>query len=201
MATQNELEATIARLQAEQRDIAQHGTLDTTRVDTVMSGDIDGEHGGLNLNIRDEAFECRHVDVSYQMMKFAVAQRKAQVVIPKGMPEGPRKTELETKRNAAGMTLMDIMLSTVMILLKPHERERFDTFMEDLGMSDNPLKPGEFQDAIGEVIAAAGGQEGKESKGGTTSSQSSYSSQTTNANYVDSSADKAGVADKLAANV
>lgn len=189
MATKAELERQIKELQAQ-----------VPTQDEPVSGTIDGAHDGLTLVIRDEEFECRRVDVSYQMMKFAVAQRKAQVVIPKGMPDGPRKKELEAKRNAAGMSLMDTMLSTVMILLKPHERERFDTFMEEIGMSDKPLLPGEFQEAIGEVIAAAGGQEGQGKAGGTTSSPSSSSSTTTNVTSVDFSQDKAGVTDKRPAN-
>lgn len=189
MATKAELERQIKELQSK-----------VTTEDEPMSGTIDGAHDGLNLYIRDEVFECRRVDVSYQMMKFAVAQRKAQVAIPKNMPDGPRKTDMEAKRNAAGMSLMDTMLSTVMILLKPHERERFDAFMEELGMSEKPLLPGEFQEAIGEVISSAGGQEGKDSKEETTSSHSSSSSQTTNVTSVDFSSDRAGVENKLPAN-
>lgn len=192
MATKAELERQIADLT---RQLPQE-----KRKDETLSGDIDGEHGGLNLTIRDEDFECRRIDVSYQMMKFAVAQRQAQVPIPKNMPDGPRKEELTAKRNAAGMSLMDTMLNTVMALLKPHERERFDEFMNDLAMSDHPLNPGEFQEAIGEVIAAAGGQQGKEKKEGTTYSPSSSSSTTTNASYVDYSSDKAGVMEKAPAN-
>ncbi len=165
-----------------------------------LSGDIDGEHDGLCLIVRGEAFECRRVDVSYQMMKFAVAQRKAQVNIPKNMPDGPRKEALKEQRNQAGLSLMDTMLSTVMILLKPHERERFDTYMEELGMSEKPLNPGEFQEAIGEVIAAAGGQDGRGKAEQTTSSHSYSSSQTMNENSVGISADKAGVMDKQPAN-
>lgn len=191
MATKAELERQIKELQAQ---------IPADKSEVIEPTSIDGEHGGLNLVIRDETFECRRVDVSYQMMKFAVAQRKAQVTIPKNMPDGPKKKEMEAKRNAAGMSLMDTMLSTVMALLKPHERDRFDEYMNDLAMSENPLKPGEFQEAIGEVIAAAGGQEGKEKKEETTSSPSSSSSQTTNVTSVDFSSDRAGVADKRPAN-
>lgn len=192
MATKAELEKQIAELQAKLPD--------TQKDQGVLSGDIDGAHDGLNLYIREEVFECRRIDVSYQMMKFAVAQRKAQVVIPKNMPDGPRKTELLEQRNAAGMSLMDTMLSTVMALLKPHERVRFDTYMEELALSDKPLNPGEFQEAIGDVIAAAGGQEGKGKAEGTTSSPSYSSLQTTTENSVDDSLHKVGVRDKYPAN-
>lgn len=189
MATKAELERQIKELQSQ-----------VVTEPEAMTGTIDGAHDGLTLVIRDEEFECRRVDVSYQMMKFAVAQRKAQVPIPKNMPKGPKREELEAKRNAAGMSLMDTMLSTVMILLKPHERERFDAFMEEIGMSEKPLLPGEFQEAIGEVISAAGGQEGKGSREETTSSPSSSSLPTTNVTSVDFSSDKAGVRDKRPAN-
>lgn len=192
MATKAELERQIAELQ--------NKLPDNISSDVLEADDIDGEHDGLTLMIRDEPFECRRIDVSYQMMKFAVAQRKARVVIPKNMPEGPRRTALEAQRNEAGMSLMDTMLSTVMALLKPHERDRFDSHMSDLAMSDEPLNPGEFQEAIGEVIAAAGGAEGKGKGGRTMSSPSSSSSQTTSENSSADSSVRDSVMDKAPAN-
>lgn len=180
---------------------AELARLEKTDTQEVQSGTIDGAHDGLTLNIREASFECRRVDVSYQMMKFAVAQKKASVVIPKGLDkESQRYKDLTEQRNEAGMLLMATMLETVTILLKPHERQRFDTYMSEVSMGDNPLNPGEFQDAIGEVIAAAGGQEGKEQKEQTTSSRSSSSSNLTNVSYAEDSSVKAGVQDKVPAN-
>lgn len=176
MATKAEMELELAQLRAK---VEQQNSTE------ALGGDIDGENDGLFLNIRDELFECRRIDVSYQMMKFAVAQRKANVNIPKNMPQGAARKALEEKRNQAGMSLMDTMLTTVLALLKPHERDRFDEFMNDLALSDNPLDPGEFQQQIGEVIAAAGGQKGKGRKAPITSSPSSSSSQTTSESLPD----------------
>lgn len=193
MATAKQVEARKAKLRAELEEM--------DRENNSLTGTIDGAHDGLTLNVRDESFECRHVDVSYQMMKFAVAQRKANVVIPTGLDkESQRYRDLSEQRNEAGMMLMATMLETVNILLKPHERQRFDTYMSEVSMSDSPLKPGEFQDAIGEVIAAAGGQQGKDEKGQTTSSPSYSSSTETSVSYVESSSEKAGVQDKVPAN-
>ncbi len=191
MATKAQMEMELAQLRKK---------LGTETTTDAQEGTIDGAHDGLNLYIRDEVFACRRVDVSYQMMMFAQAQRKAQVPIPKNMPDGPAKEALKDKRNQAGMSLMDTMLSTVQALLKPAERDRFHQFMMDISLTENPLKPGEFQEAIGEVISAAGGQQGKEKPGETTSSPSSSSSETTNVSYADFSSDKAGVKDKRPAN-
>lgn len=200
MATQKqELEALKAELAALKTKQSVDRVVDSEEI--LAPDSIDGAHDGLMLLIRDEAFECRRVDVSYQMMKFAVAQKKAGVVIPKGLDkDSQRYKDLMEQRNEAGMSLMATMLETVTILLKPAERGRFDNYMAEVSMSDNPLKPGEFQDAIGEVIAAVGGQEGKDKKERTTSSRSSSSSTETNVSYVDFSSDKAGVADKVPAN-
>lgn len=160
-------------------------------------GTIDGE-GGIYLEVGGERFECRRVSTSYQMMKFADAQRKAQVSIPSGLPkESDRYKELAAKRNAAGMAMMAIMLETVMILLKPYERERFDEFMTDISMGEG-LAPQELENAIGDVIAAAGGEEGKEEPN--TASQSSDSSGTTKENVQVYSLSKGGLQDKKAAN-
>lgn len=147
--------------------------------DVVEGPVVDGE-GGIYLEVGGEKFECRRVSTSYQMMKFAKAQQTANVVVPKNMPAGPKRTELEEKRNAAGMQMMAVMLETVMILLKPRERERFDEFMAEKSMSDEGIKPSELEDAIGEVIAAVGGESDKGKAEQATASLSSESSQTTN---------------------
>lgn len=133
--------------------------LEAAREAEALTGDIDGE-GGIYLTIKGEQFECRRVSVSWQMMKFAKAQRDANVVIPKGLPkDSQRFKDLSAKRNSAGMLMMAVMLETVNILLKPHERDRFDEFMETASMDG--LEPNELENAIGEVIAAVGGEQGK----------------------------------------
>lgn len=130
------------------------------------------------LELNDKKFECRRVSVSWQMMKFAVAQREAATPIPH-----PKEFELAThreickscadvssKRNNAGMTLMATMHDTILRLLRPSERERFEEYMIDA-----ELEPEELENAIGEVIAAIGSQ-GKD-KG--TSSPSLHSEEQT----------------------
>lgn len=144
----------------------------------ALEGSIDGE-GGIYLSIRGEDFECRRVSISWQMMQFAKSQRAANITIPKGLPDdSPKRKELEEKRNEAGMKMMSLLLDSALILLKPHERERFETYMDEV--SEDGLELGELENAIGAVIAAAGGQEGKAEA--TTSTPSSASSQTTSEN-------------------
>lgn len=162
------------------------------------TGTIDGE-GGIYLTVGGESFECRKVSTSYQMMKFADAQRKAQVNIPSGLPKDhPRYKKLMEQRNNAGMQMMAIMFETVQILLKPGERERFDTYMTEVSM-DKGLDPNELENAIGDVIAAAGGEEGK--AGQTTASHSSESYETTSESAQVYSFSKGGLQDKQPAEI
>lgn len=142
----------------------------------VVEGTIHDGQGGIFLTIRGEDFECRKVSVSWQMMQFAKAQRAANITIPSALPEdSPKRKELEAKRSEAGMRMMSLLLDTLTVLLKPHERERFESYMDEI--SAEGLDQGELENAIGAVIAAAGGEQGKAEQ--TTSAQSSASSQTT----------------------
>lgn len=128
----------------------------------AVTGDVVTEpSNGLELVIKGEAFACRRVSTSWQMMQFAKAQREASITVPKNMPEGPQRTKLEERRNNAGMAMMALLLDTAMILLQPHERDRFRAFMDEISYSDEGLDQGELENAIGNVIAAAGGESGK----------------------------------------
>lgn len=143
-----------------------------------VSGDVVDGEGGIYLTIAGENFECRRVSVSWQMMQFARAQRAANITIPSGLPEdSPKRKELEEARAAAGMKMMALLLDTCMVLLKPAERARFESFMDETSASEEGLSQGALEKAIGEAIAAAGGEEGKADR--TTASQSSASSGTT----------------------
>lgn len=145
----------------------------------AVEGEVYDGQGGIFLTIRGEDFECRKVSVSWQMMQFAKCQRQANVPIPSGLPEeSPKRKELEEQRSAAGMKMMSLLLDTMMILLKPHERDRFEAYMDQV--SEDGLEQGELENAIGAVIAAAGGEQGKAER--TTSQQSSASSETTSEN-------------------
>ena len=159
MSKADELRAELARLEGES-----------------VSGEVVDGKGGVYLTIRNEDFECRKVSVTWQMMQFAKAQRAAQVTIPSGLTkDSPRRKELEDQRNAAGMSLTRIMLDTIMVLLKPHERERFEEYMDKV--SSEGLEPNELEEAIGNVIAAIGGNEDDKGKDNpAASSQSSESS-------------------------
>lgn len=161
---------------------------------------------GLCLIIKGEAFECRRVGTSWQMMQFSKAQQAANVRVPDPI-EGHVKEDngkkvdecdcgackkrraLEEKRNNAGMAMLATLHDTAMVLLKPSERDRFRDFMNDASMSDEGIEPGELESAIGEVIAAAGGEEGK--AGTRTSRRSSTSSTSTNASAPADLSDKA----------
>lgn len=157
---------------------------------------------GIFLTIRDQEFECRRVGTSWQMMQFSKAQQAANITIPKRIHEKgctchlcKRVNELENRVNKAGMLMLATLYDTAMTLLKAPERDRFKEYMEDISLSDEPLKPGELEEAIGNVIAAAGGEEpGKADT--PTSPQSSFSSPIENENV-----SVISLADKKAANV
>ncbi len=142
--------------------------------EVVTGSVVDGE-GGIYLTVRDEAFEIRRVSISYPMMKFAQARRKAEVHIPKHLPEDdPRRKKAEATRNAAGMEIMALLLDATQILLKPNERDRFDSYMMELSMTDEGLKPGELEEAISQAMAAVGEvEEGKQESTSSTSSNGS----------------------------
>lgn len=171
MSTVDELEAKLAAAKAE---LAERDT-----DSTALEGTIDGE-GGIYLVIREREFECRRVSTTWQMMKFAKAQREANVTIPSGLPQdSPKRKELEDKRNKAGMQMLELLLETALVLLKPHERDEFQSYMDEI--SADGLKPNELEEAIGNVIAAAGGEEAGKAEQ-TTASPSSASSGTPNEN-------------------
>jgi len=171
MATQD-----IERLEAE---LAALRSKDSANGNGAVEGDVvTPPSNGLVLVIHDEEFECRRVGTSWQMMQFAKAQQAANVKVPSRMPEDdPRRKDIEDKRNAAGMAMLATLYDTAMVLLKPGERDRFKDFMDEVSASDEGLNPGELESAIGNVIAAAGGESGKADT--PTSQHSSGSSQTT----------------------
>lgn len=137
--------------------------------ESVLEGTIDAPRTPGNqvaddtvyLTLGGHDFACRRVSISWQMMKFAVAQRDANAPIPH-----PKDYELEThrsackscsdihkRRNDAGMTLMATMHDAVKILLRPDERDRFEDYM-----STAELEPEELENAIGDAIARIGSQ-------------------------------------------
>ncbi len=129
----------------------------------------------IYLDLGEEKFECRRVAITWQMMKFAVTQRNARVQIPTHLPEEhPKRKAAEEKRNAAGMELLAIMHDTILILIKPDERDRFEEFM-----STAELKPNELESAIGSVISQLGGADDTEGKPQQESSDSVDSQNTT----------------------
>ncbi len=149
--------------------------------DNIVEGTVHDGQGGIFLLVRDEAFEIRRVSISYPMMKFAQARRKAEVRIPKHLPEEhPQRKKAEETRNNAGMEIMALLLDATQILLKPHERERFDQYMMELSMTDEGLKPGELEESISAAMAAVG--EVDEGKPESTSSTSSNGSEKTSQN-------------------
>ncbi len=151
---------------------------------------------GLELVIKGEAFECRRVGTTWQMMQFSKAQQAANINVPRPnghdekcvCPQCKRRTELEEKRNSAGMMMLSALYDTAMVLLKPAERERFKAFMDEQAMSEEGIDNGELESAIGNVIAAAGGESGKADT--PTSQHSSVSSQSTSTSVAHVSPDK-----------
>jgi hypothetical protein len=151
---------------------------------------------GLALVIKGEEFECRRVGTTWQMMQFSKAQQAASITVPRDpghdenceCPLDKRRKELETKRNEAGMKMLSALYDTAMVLLKPAERDRFREFMDEQSMSEDGIDAGELEEAIGNVIAAAGGEKGK--AGSRTSRHSSASSTNTNTSVARVSPDK-----------
>ncbi len=151
---------------------------------------------GLALVIKDEEFECRRVGTTWQMMQFSKAQQAASITVPRdpGHDEGctcpldKRRKELEEKRNEAGMKMLSALYDTAMVLLKPSERDRFREFMDEQSMSEDGIDAGELEAAIGNVIAAAGGESGK--AGTRTSRRSSASLPSTSTTVAHVSPDK-----------
>lgn len=142
----------------------------------ALNARINGEvvtpaSNGLVLTIKGEEFECRRVGTSWQMMQFSKARQAASINVPDVIAGHDkdacecsacnRRRMLEEKRNDAGMVMLATLHDTAMVLLQPHERDRFREFMNDESMSEEGIKPGELEEAIGAVIAAAGGEEGK----------------------------------------
>lgn len=189
MSEIDDLKAELARLENEKTP------------DTVEGTVVDGE-GGLFITIRDESFEIRRVSVSYPMMKFAQARRKADVHIPESFhKDDPRRKRMEEKRNEAGMEIMALLLDAMQILLKPKERERFDQYLTELSMSDEGLKPGELEDAIGEAMSLVGETTDKGKAGDNSSSSSSNSSPATSENVRVISSNKVTPMDGLPADL
>lgn len=144
----------------------------------VVEGTV--EDKGIYLVINGEHFKCRKVSVSWQMMNFAAAQKKARSIhVPEHLPEDDsRRKDAEERRNAAGLDAMVAMQQITLKLLKPEERERFDTFM-----AENDVEPGVLEEAIGDVIAAIGAQDDDKGKAQQSPSPSSTSDMSTNANF------------------
>jgi len=130
-------------------------------------------------------------------MQFSKAQQAASINVPRdpGHDEGctcpldKRRKELEEKRNEAGMKMLSALYDTAMVLLKPAERDRFREFMDEQSMTEDGIDPGELEEAIGNVIAAAGGEQGK--AGSRTSRRSSASSESMSTSVAHVSPDKA----------
>jgi hypothetical protein len=167
----------------------------------AISGEIVDGQGGIYLTIKGEDFECRRVSTTWQMMQYAEARKKSDVHIPdvpKGLPDTDprmiRKAKAEEQRNIAGMNMLALLLETATVILKPHERERFRAFMDEVSASDEGLDQGELETAISNAISAVGGQ-GKEAD--RTSSAPSDGSQNTSENVRVISSNKVTRADGL----
>lgn len=148
--------------------------------EAALEGQIDRreDDNSIYLTLDGHDFECRRVSVTWQMMRFAIATRDANAPIPhpkefddpKHLERCKSCADIAKRRNDAGMGMMATMHDTVMKLLKPHERDRFELFMRDA-----EVEPDELEHAIGDVIARIG-SEGKDK--GTSSHSSSSQDQT-----------------------
>lgn len=131
---------------------------------------IEGEvvDNTVYLELQGEKFACRKVGLTWEMMKFAKAQRVAQLKAPHPAkdPEGLAHSckacdDIRSKQQEAGTDAMIGLHSMIIKVLKPTERDRFNMFMDDAELEQN-----ELESAIGDVIATFGGEadgtEGKE---------------------------------------
>lgn len=150
---------------------------------TAVDGTVVDGQGGVYFKLRDEEFEIRRVSISYPMMKFARARRAANIRVPDHLPEtDPRRIKAEEKRNEAGMEIMALLLDAVNILLKPSERDRFDSYVTELSYSDEGLKQGELEEAINAAMAAVGEADDKGKAPDSSSQDSSNGQPTTSMN-------------------
>lgn len=163
----------------------------------LVEGDVvTPPSNGLELIIKGEGFECRRVGTSWQMMQFSKAQQAASITVPRDpghdakcvCPMCARRKSLEDKRNEAGMKMLSALFDTAMVLLKPHERDRFREFMDEQSLSEDGIKPGELEEAIGNVIALAGGEEAGKADTATSQPSSLSSPNTSTSVVLDSSA-------------
>lgn len=122
-------------------------------------GEVDDEvDDNIYLKLGAEQFACRTVGLTWEMMKFAKAQRVAQLKAPHPAVDGEGEPHtckackaVEDKKNAAGTDAMIGLHSMITKVLKPEERDRFNDFMDDA-----ELEPNELESALGEVVSELG---------------------------------------------
>lgn len=131
----------------------------------VMSGQV--EDKTVYLILGERSFPCRRVGVSWHMMQFGHAQRKAQRIrtphadvadpndVSKKIPCACGQCKkAQSERTDAGMEMMNAMRALILKILKPEVKEDFVDFMDEA-----ELEPNELEEAIGNVIGRLGGQD------------------------------------------
>lgn len=118
------------------------------------------------LTVGNRSFPCRRVGVSWHMMQFGHAQRRAQRIRAPHPDEGgkPHDCDLckkaQSDRTAAGMDMMDAMRALILKILRPEVRQDFEDFMDN----EADVEPNELEEAIGNTIGLLGGQDSNAGK-------------------------------------
>jgi hypothetical protein len=147
------------------------------------------------LKVGGREFPLRRVGLTWQLMKFAKAQRAAQKPVPELDPDMPLNVqedikEQQAKRAEAGNDLLLTMHDTLLRMVHPDHRDQLVEFLDEA-----ELEPNELEEAIGNAIAEVSGPEGETvdpQKGGL-SSPSSESPSTTSESSPGTSAELPGV--------
>lgn len=117
------------------------------------------------LIVGGRSFPCRRTGVSWHMMQFGHAQRKAQRIrAPHPEVDGKphdcaQCKQAQTTRTEAGMDMMDAMRALILKILKPDVKQDFEDFMDEAD-----IEPNELEEAVGDAIGRLGGQDSNTGK-------------------------------------
>lgn len=147
------------------------------------------------LKVGGREFPLRRVGLTWQLMKFAKAQRAAQAPVPEFDPDMPLNVQEEirqqlAKRNEAGNDLLLTMYDTLLRMVHPDSRSQLTEFLDEA-----ELEPNELEEAIGNAIAEVANPEDEKAdpQKGELSSPSSESPSTTSESSPATSAELPGV--------
>lgn len=124
------------------------------------------------LIVGERSFPCRRTGVSWHMMQFGHAQRKAQRIrsphadVPDSTDPNKKVPcvcdqckKAQAERTEAGMDMMDAMRALILKILKPEHKQDFIDYMDEAD-----VEPNELESAIGDTIGRLGNQDSNAGK-------------------------------------